>query len=186
MKGIKWRKWFRVLHRDLGYLFFGMTVVYAVSGIALNHRRDWNPNYRVETISTTVPDRWQGHALTRDDVAELLKLAGVEETYKKHYSPRPGSLRIFLNGGVATYLRDTGEFSAEILKRRPIFYTFNKLHYNPSVWWTWFADIFCAALLIVAITGLFLIKGYYGITRRGGVLALLGILIPGILAYMIL
>ncbi len=29
------------LHRYLGYFFFGMTVVYAFSGLALNHIHDW-------------------------------------------------------------------------------------------------------------------------------------------------
>ena len=45
----KWRKWNRAVHRDFGYLFFGMTIIYALSGIAINHINDWNPNYKVYT-----------------------------------------------------------------------------------------------------------------------------------------
>ncbi len=45
----KWRKWNRAIHRDFGYLFFGMTIIYALSGIAINHLDDWNPNYKVVT-----------------------------------------------------------------------------------------------------------------------------------------
>ena len=35
----------RVSHRDIGYLIAGLTIIYALSGIALNHKNDWNPNY---------------------------------------------------------------------------------------------------------------------------------------------
>ena len=42
---MKWRKWNNILHRDLGYLFFGLTIIYVISGISLNHKHNWNPNY---------------------------------------------------------------------------------------------------------------------------------------------
>ncbi|HQL31599.1 MAG TPA: hypothetical protein PLM67_15390, partial [Thermoanaerobaculales bacterium] len=32
-------------HRDVGYFIAGLTVIYAVSGIAVNHIDDWNPSY---------------------------------------------------------------------------------------------------------------------------------------------
>ena len=31
----KWRRWNNVLHRDLGYLCVALTIVYAISGIAV-------------------------------------------------------------------------------------------------------------------------------------------------------
>jgi len=42
------RKWSRILHRDIGFFFIGTTILYGLSGIALNHMSDWNPNYTVE------------------------------------------------------------------------------------------------------------------------------------------
>ena len=53
----KLRKWSRILHRDIGYFFIGTTIIYGLSGIALNHMNDWNPNYKVETeqFQTTIP-----------------------------------------------------------------------------------------------------------------------------------
>lgn len=39
-----WRRWSIVLHRDVGYLATAMTLAYAISGIAVNHIADWNPN----------------------------------------------------------------------------------------------------------------------------------------------
>jgi hypothetical protein len=34
---IKWRPTLRALHRDFGYLAVGLTFVYALSGLAVNH-----------------------------------------------------------------------------------------------------------------------------------------------------
>ena len=44
-----WRKLIIATHRDVGYFFAGLTVIYAVSGVALNHIDDWNPNYVIRT-----------------------------------------------------------------------------------------------------------------------------------------
>ena len=45
---MKWlRRWSRILHRDIGYFFIGASLIYGISGIALNHLNDWNPNYSV-------------------------------------------------------------------------------------------------------------------------------------------
>ena len=33
---IKWRRGLRALHRDVGYLIVGLTIVYGVSGLAVN------------------------------------------------------------------------------------------------------------------------------------------------------
>ena len=33
----RWRGWLRAVHRDFGYLAVGFTLIYAVSGIAINH-----------------------------------------------------------------------------------------------------------------------------------------------------
>ena len=42
---MKLRRLIIATHRDVGYFFAGLTVIYAVSGVAVNHIDDWNPNY---------------------------------------------------------------------------------------------------------------------------------------------
>ena len=49
------RRWSRTLHRDLSYLFAGMVLIYALSGIAMNHRDTFNPNYSVSQTRLTLP-----------------------------------------------------------------------------------------------------------------------------------
>ena len=55
----------------------------------------------------------------------------------------------------------------------------NFLHLNtPKELWTWISDLFAASLIILAITGLFMIKGKKGFNGRGKWLFVLGIFIP--------
>ena len=64
------------------------------------------------------------------------------------------------------------------IKKRPVISWFNRLHYNPSRWWTVFSDIFILSLLIITFTGLIMIKGPKGFWGRGGIEFALGLLIP--------
>ena len=58
-------------------------------------------------------------------------------------------------------------------------YEFNALHLNaPKRIWTLIADVYAAALIIVAVTGLFVLKGRRGITGRCAVFTALGVLVP--------
>ncbi len=80
--------------------------------------------------------------------------------------------------GIDPGSRVTGYGVIEKLQRRPVFFHVNFLHYNPKKAWTWFSDLFCVSLMIIAITGLFILKGKNGITRRGAWLTGIGIIIP--------
>lgn len=173
-----WRKWNNILHRDIGYLVVGMTIIYALSGIALNHLHHWNPSYQV----THQAVQWGGPvppgAVPEAAVLEFLDDLGARDRYKQHYRPSPDVLKIFLDGGSVTLEAATGEGVRETLKRRPVFFEVNFLHYNPKGLWTWFSDLYCVALIVVAITGLFVLRGKKGITGRGAWLTGLGVVIP--------
>ena len=45
---MRWRGVFRIIHRDVGYVAVALTIAYALSGIAVNHIEDWNPNYSLD------------------------------------------------------------------------------------------------------------------------------------------
>ena len=173
------RKWSRILHRDIGYFFIGTTLIYALSGIALNHMSDWNPNY-----SVTLKDFNTSYNLSKTDNVEaqiLLLLDDVDhrKNYKKHYYPSSNVVKIFLKGGSSAVVNiRSGNGTIEYLKRRAVFFESNYLHYNPNRIWTWFSDAFAVALILFAITSFFMVKGKKGITGRGGIYTLLGFLIP--------
>jgi len=165
---LKWRKWFRVIHRDFGYLFFGMTIIYSLSGIALNHLNDWNPNYIVTTYDFEIQNPENITAdISKDEVKALLETFGDVSLYKNHYFPNSDVLKIFLDGGSAYINLNSGQGLVERTVRRPVFREVNYLHYNPVKSWMWFSDVFAGALIILAITGLFLVRGKKGISGRG-------------------
>ena len=91
----------RWLHRDLSYLFAGALLVYAISGICLNHKRDFNSDYSIRlteyTLESPLPaekDGWD-----KDYVLGLLEPLGERENYTQHYFPDEHTVKVFLKGG---------------------------------------------------------------------------------------
>jgi uncharacterized protein len=174
----------RSTHRDIGYLITGLTIIYALSGIALNHKHDWNPNYIVDSYEFST-----GEELSRESFSDftarkiVAALPGSPDFKATHY-PTGNMITIFIDGGLIHLNAITGKGVIERISRRPLFYQINTLHYNPGKWWKYFSDIFCVSLLTVTITGLFIIKGKNGITRRGAILTIVGIILPLIFLFI--
>lgn len=168
----------RITHRDIGYLIAGLTIIYAISGIALNHKHDWNPNYIIENTRFKTDVNITRENLNKELALEILKEAPGTHEYKIWYFPSGDVLTIFVEGGSVRINTRTGEGTVERISKRPVFYQLNFLHYNPGKWWKYFSDIFCVALILVTITGLFIIKGKNGIARRGAILTAIGIILP--------
>ena len=173
---LKWRKWNRAVHRDFGYFFLGMTIIYALSGIAINHRDHWNPNYRI--ISQKININPLSQKPDKKAVLSILEEFDEEDNYRNHYFPDADILKVFLDDGTAYINMETSEGLLELTKRRPILREVNYLHYNPIKYWTWFSDIFSGALIILGISGLLIPRGAKGILKRGAWLTMLGIVIP--------
>ena len=69
---MNWRKINRVLHRDFGYFFVASSIIYGLSGIALNHMKDWNPSYVISSKIIQVQDLPEKENITKDYVFNLL------------------------------------------------------------------------------------------------------------------
>lgn len=171
-------KFNRVTHRDMGYLIAGLTIIYAISGIALNHKHDWNPNYIIDNKEFNTDVNFTRETLDKETAQDILRKVPGDLEYKTWYFPAGDILTIFVEGGSVRINTKTGNGTIERISKRPLFYQINFLHYNPGRWWKYFSDIFCLALMLVTITGLFLVKGKNGITRRGAVLTAIGIILP--------
>lgn len=177
-------KWFllnRRLHRDLGYLAVALTIVFAVSGIALNHRDDWNPNYIVETqqLSIELSAQLAEPELQR----ELQHRFDNEDKIKASYWQSPNIYKLFFaNGGTLTANFSSQMATLEKISSRPVFKQFNTLHLNEMAnGWLIISDIYAGVLLFLAISGLFMVKGNNSPWRKKKAwLLLLGSAIPAI------
>ena len=180
-RGAVLRKWLRIIHRDLSYFFAGVICIYAVSGICLNHKRDFNSNITITRHSIAIAGEFPfvADSVNKEMIHEFVSQLPDSETYTRHSSVGENSLKMFFKGGSSLEI-DMNEGSAmyEKVRKRPVFSSLNRLHYNPTRWWTWFSDIFAVCLLLITLTGLFMIKGPKGIIGRGGIEFLIGILIP--------
>jgi uncharacterized protein len=176
---MKWRKWNNILHRDLGYLCAGLTLIYAISGVAVNHIRDWNPNYRIDHIEATVKPLPQGQKPAMPYVRQVLDQLDEDGKFKNVFLPDPETLNIFVEGNTISVTLSTGKVMQEKAVRRPGLYEMNFLHTNhPKKLWTWFADLYALSLALLAITGIFVLKGKKGLTGRGKWLVGSGVVLP--------
>jgi hypothetical protein len=74
---------------------------------------------------------------------------------------------------------NTGVGVLEKIQRRQFFSQINFLHYNNArSWWTGFSDIFAVSLIVITITGLFIVKGKNGIRQRGIIILISGLILP--------
>ena len=175
----------RAIHRDAGYLAVGLTLVYASSGLAVNHIAAWDPNFRnYETTHHLGPLA----APASDDAAmakEVRGKLGVSDEPREVYRVSPDQLDILFEHRTLHVSPTTGDVFDEGQKPRFLLRVANWLHLNRGKKaWTYAADAYAAALLFLAISGMFMIKGPKGLVGRGAVLVLLGIAIPT--AYVVL
>ena len=176
--GKKLRKFNRATHRDLGYFFVGMILIYSLSGIAINHLDDWNPSYIVKKWDVKTEQKIEKNGFTESNAKSILKEIAIDNRFRKFYFPNNERLKIFFKGGSALFDIQSGAGKVETLSKRPIFHTVNWLHYNPNLYWKWFSDIFAVALILLAISGMFILKGKNGLKWRGTILISIGILLP--------
>jgi hypothetical protein len=174
---VNWRRLNNIVHRDLGYLAVGLTIVYGVSGLAVNHKADWNPSYRVEKTTARIEPIT---ATTRDEiVAEARQKLGVAEEPRNAFRPDPATLQLFFKERTYAIDLPTGHVIVERPRPRPVLYEMNQLHLNaPKGAWTIIADIYAIGLIVMALTGMFVLKGRTGITGRGAWLVGAGVLLP--------
>ncbi len=179
----RWRGWLRAIHRDFGYLAVGFTLIYALSGIAINHIKDWDPNFHSSERSLTIAPI---PADASDDAA-VAQVIAATGTGKPDDVFRAGDeIRLdYSNGTQVTAIGDTGQVTVQAREARFFLRVANWLHYNRGKKaWTYVADLYAVMLLYLAISGMFMIKGKLGLKWRGTILVGIGIAAP--MSYVIL
>lgn len=173
------RRWLRAIHRDLGYLCVGLTFVYAISGLAVNHIEDWEPNQRTVTgeASINIAKGDSPEAIAKRAAAQVLGSQAVVDP-SSIYADETGlefvsdQTRFFVDrqGSTLRWERDEDRFFIK---------TANWLHLNRGkAAWTYIADAYAVGLLLLALSGMWMIPGRRGFWGRGMVLVALGAAVP--------
>lgn len=170
-------------HRDIGYLCASLILAYCLSGIALNHIGDWNPDFVISKRTISLPRPNEKAAITQEAITELGKLVD-EESYKVYDFPTHDQLKIYYDNASLHLNFSTGQGIYEKVARRPVLYQANALHLNRLKGWKWASDVFALILIILSLTGLFVLRGKHGMARRGKWLVIAGML-PPLLALLI-
>ena len=172
------RKTCRWLHRQLGFFAVGLTLVYAVSGLAVNHMGDWDPNY-ARSVERTQIDPVDAQGTTDAVTPVVLARLALDEAVKNTWRPDPGTLQVFVEGGQYDVDLASGDVVHRRVSERALLFDMNFLHLNTGRGaWTWVADAFAIVLAILALSGIFLVSGREGLKGRGGILMTLGIVLP--------
>jgi len=173
---IQWRALLRAVHRDVGYAAVGLTFVYAVSGLAVNHIAAWDPNF----VNTTTTHELGAPLPTDDDAARTLVLGklGIAETPREVF--REGDeLEMLFEHRTLHVSAPTGHVVDEQQQPRFFVRAANWLHLNRGKKaWTYFADSYAVGLLFLATSGLFMIAGKKGFFGRGVFFVAAGVAIP--------
>ena len=185
---LRLRPLLRALHRDVGYLLVGLTFVYALSGLAVNHIADWDPNFHNVTRTAPLPAsapplgddvlptaRPEGRALA----ARALLALGLDEPPEDLFAIDGQTLEVYLPG--ATVYADARAMRATLDRREPrvILRAANWLHLNRGKkGWTRVADLYAVLLLFLATSGMFMLPGRRGLRGRGAILVAAGVAVP--------
>lgn len=176
-RGPRWRRWNIVLHRDVGYVCVALTIIYAVSGIAVNHIHQWNPNYKIERVERRIEPIPAGDRAAM--VAAAVERLGLKEAPKESFRPNPTTLQLFYDGWSVEIDTTAGKAIVERPRDRLFLRDFNFLHLNhPKGIWTLVADLYAASLFLLAVTGVFMLRGRKGIGGRGKWLVAAGLAVP--------
>lgn len=175
---MNWRRLNHALHRDIGFLCVGLTLIYALSGIAVNHLQDWNANYSIERVSLQI-DPLPSGVVSSAQIPQVLRQLGETKISKKHFQPDPDNLWLYVDKRMIRVHLPSGNVQAEKPQRRPFWYRLNFLHLNHAKKaWTWVADIYAAGLFLLALTGMLLLPKRRDLKRRALMLSMTGVVIP--------
>lgn len=151
----------RSLHRDLGYLTFGLVIIYALSGIFLLYRNTEFLKKEVTVERQLKPD------MQAEDLGRELRMREFKVTKTE------GDIVYFQNG---TYNKVSGMAN---YKSKDVMFPFNKfINFHKAISSNathWFNLAFGAIFLFLAISSLWMFKVNTKTFKRGMILTGIGI-----------
>lgn len=175
---------FRNIHRDIAYFYLGLIIAFAFSGIFLNHRQAWHPRrYKADVREVTVRPVHKD-SVNEDYVAAFTSEHNIDDNVRR-FAVNNNVLRISYVNHDADIDLTTGNTTIVHYKITPLLGQMTILHVDTSKWWIYYSDVFGAAMLVIAVTGMFIEKGKNSFRARGWKLALAGIIFPLVFLFLL-
>ncbi|MFA8434957.1 MAG: PepSY-associated TM helix domain-containing protein [Marinifilaceae bacterium] len=168
---------YRLLHLNLGFFFAGLILSFAISGILLNHREDFNSQtyvVRSESIHADIDKSLLEQSESYGK--ELSKL--FTQCEFRGYRLDGDELRIYYSDAFAFIDIVSGEGTIEYFQKIPVVGQMIFLHQLTKKTWVYYSDIFALALIVITLSGVLMAKGRYSIKNRGWSLILAGLIFP--------
>jgi uncharacterized protein len=164
-------------HRRIGLLVIGMSLVFAVSGISLNHQALWDPYY-IESERYEVAEDLTT-SMGEDELNSYLKKRyGIEEDITSSLWDSSHTVTISYPTGIS-FAVDLKEkrILEKITRKRPIIYDTIQLHLNGLKGsWAYISDTFAIGLIFLSISGVYLALGR--LSRMDLAILTTGLLLP--------
>lgn len=174
----------RNTHRDIAYFYLGLIIAFSFSGIFLNHRQDWHPRrYKADIREFSVTPVNQD-SVNDEFIARFTEQQNIDDNLRR-FAINGKVLRISYVNHDADIDLETGKGTLIHYKITPILGQMTILHVDTSKWWIYYSDLFGVAMLVIAITGMFIAKGENSFRKRGWKLALIGLIFPLIFLFLL-
>jgi hypothetical protein len=176
----------RSIHRDFAYFYLGLIIAFSLSGIFLNHRRDWHPRrYTFSSQEITIPAITNTDSIINDAYIEAFTKEHKIEDNLRRFTVEKNTLRISYEKHDVQIDLLSGKGKIDEYKTTPVLGQMTQLHVDTSKWWIYYSDLFGVAMLVIAVTGMFIQKGENSFWSRGWKLATIGVLFPLIFLFLL-
>jgi len=176
--------WHTILHRDIAYFYVGLIIAFSISGIALNHRQDFDSQeYIVNTVDIQLNLPSELSTITEKYLKNETK--SFTDNEFRGFRLTEDVVRIYFEDAYAHINLQTGKGEIEYVETIPVLGQMTILHKTSNIWWIWFSDIFGLAMLAIAITGMFISNGNNSFKKRGWKLAIIGLVFPFIFLFFL-
>lgn len=182
----KMLKHLRLIHRYVSFICAGLFFIYIISGFMLNHKQTFRflskKSEKTVACSFTFPEDKKNFSEVQ--ARQFMQHLQCDTSRFERFTLNKKRLTIFGKGQLRiTMVRGEEYATISDMTHTPFLYALNKLHRNPSLIWTITSDIFLILMMILLITGLLIVPGKKGLFGIGGILVLLGIIIPIIIYF---
>jgi len=169
----------RNIHRDFAYFYLGLIISFSLSGIFLNHRRAWHPmRYQYASQEISLDKTVTAEQVDDAFIEAFSEEFSINDQIRRYAVDENNNLRITYADHDAEVDLTSGKGKIGEYRQTPLLGQMTELHVTTNNWWIYYSDVFGAAMLTIAITGMFISKGKMSFKRRGWKLALAGILFP--------